>query len=148
MKKNYWKLIILALFSSILIFHFAALWYIRGENYQLTSKDYYAREGGIDQRMAQLRAGEAYNWSYEFLENGGFSLKVSDAQGNLIALDQADIQLYRPNQADADIQTALSPAEEFGYQAALPKLASGRWDLTITARSGDQELAHFKKLSL
>ena len=131
---NYWKYIIIGLLGFVALFHAAVIWYIRGENYELTSPDYYDRELRYQERIDKLRAGKAYAWSCRLSEDQRWlELQVVDPNGAAVVLSDISVTLYRPNDAGLDRQLLMEPGGSSGYRAPLAELEPGLWKVTVDA---------------
>lgn len=147
MKKNYWKYIIITFLAGVAVFHFGAIAMIWGENYELTSADYYEQEANQEMLRAQLRAGAPYQWRIT-LEQGRAHLEILDAAGQSLEVSNPRVQLYKPNDASADRELALAASADGGWSVETGALPTGLWRITILAEREGQTLAHKTSASL
>ena len=141
--KNYWKYIVISLLASLVTFHVLAIWHIRGESYQLTSKDYYARELTYEQTLQALRRGQAYKWDMDLKD--GFHLTITDVNGAPLSLEEVDVHLYRPDKAELD-QLFQPEWNQEGYKHQIDPLKKGKWSVTIKAQKDGETIAWRTKL--
>ena len=144
--KNYWKYIIISLIATLMVFHFSAIWYISGRNYQLTSPDYYEQEQSIDANKQAIRLGKVLQWNCRVEGRNRVVVEVSGLDGKPSALDEVSVELYRPNNADGDIMLALGQQAPGRYTAETQELAEGRWDLKVKGKQGDDTVAYQQKM--
>ena len=141
-----WKYLVIGLCAFIMIFHISALIYIRGNDYELTSKDYYAQELRYQHQMDRLQAGSEFDWDCRF-EDNRFVVRVrSDQHG--VALEDVRLQLYRPHDAKQDQTLGLTEVEPGVYEQALTTPAPGRWNLTVEGLYKGRAVAWQEKVSL
>ncbi|MDJ0835139.1 MAG: FixH family protein [Acidobacteriota bacterium] len=138
--KNYWKYIVISMLAGVAVFHIGAVMYIWGENYELTSPDYYEQESAYMDLVPKLKAGAVYQWQANFSRDG-VSLKVTDAAGAVPALENLTLALYKPDKAGLDRTLTLTP-DGSGAWRAEAGLVTGLWRYTITANLGETELAY------
>lgn len=153
MKKNYWKYIIMSLLGGIALFHLGALWYIWGNQYELTSKDYYAKTLRHQDMIERLREGKAFLWRYDVAEDGqSLVVDVRNPNGEGVALQEVKATLYRPDSAGLDQEITLAQGEAGVYTAPIDALKPGAWKLTVLANlDGDdptRELAWQTRMSV
>ena len=146
---NYWKYIVMSLLGLIMLFHIGAVWHIRGNHYELTSPDYYARELDHESMLAKLRAGSGWQWQVN-LKSGTRELLISvtNAEGIAVPLSHAQATLYRPNHADLDQAVELVGQQDNRMIARLDRLDQGRWDLTVEGVIGQTQVAYHERLSV
>lgn len=132
--KNYWKYIVIALLGGIALFHLTALWFIRGQNYELTSPDYYAQELKHQEMIDKLREGKSFVWECDVAEDGqSLVLDVKDLNGQDVALHEVKATLYRPDSAGLDQELLLAANEPGRYTAPINALKPGPWKVTVMA---------------
>lgn len=146
---KYWKYIILGLLVSIMLFHFGALYYIRNQNYELTSPDYYQKEIEHESLIEAMRQGHAFKWDLSYSDDNTFVfLKVTDANGEVAALEELSIQYDRPNNASFDQHIHLVKQESSHWAGQIEPLAAGRWNCLVTGRYQGRDIAWQQKLNM
>lgn len=146
--KNYWKYIIISLIATIMIFHFTAIWYIKGRNFELTSKDYYEQEQQIDSNLQALRLGKILQWNCFVEDRNRVVVEVVGLDGKPSQLKEVNAKLYRPNNASGDVELALGQQAPGRYVAEVADLDQGRWDLRVQGKKGEDTVAFEQKMSV
>lgn len=146
MTKNYWKYIIMTLLGLVATFHIGAVIYIIDEDYELTSKDYYEQELDHEGMIERVRAGKSYKWDLR-LTTEGLQLKVADAAGQSVALEDVTLHLYKPNESESDKKLRLKPNADGNYVTPT-SLAKGLWHARVEAKSGGNAVAYRTSLAL
>lgn len=137
---NYWKYIVIALLSSVAVFHVGAIFYIGDRDYQLTSTDYYDREIAYQSTLEAMRAGKAYIWTTE--ERGDeLLINVRDANQQALQLETPSVHLYKPSDNRQDQDQVLAMTEPGCYRLKIAQLKPGPWNLTLTAKAAGQPIA-------
>lgn len=146
---TYWKYIIISLLGGMMLFHFAALFYIRHQRYELTSPDYYQREMNHESTLNALRRGQTLTWDLRVETHGNkITLQIHDTEGKPVHADPVTIHMYRPHRSAEDQTVLALPNSEGGYSSAITPLQAGRWNFSVTANLEGTLYAFQKRDSL
>jgi hypothetical protein len=95
----------------------------------LVAQDYYKRGLTINRTLArEAKAASLGLQATLAISNGVVHVKLTRPQEGPLTL-----RFIHPARAGRDLNLALSPTENGQYQAFLPELAPGRWDVILEA---------------
>ena len=137
----------MSLLAGVAVFHIGAVVYIWGEDYQLTSEDYYEEEQTYSDMVQRLRRGSAYTCDLQ-LNTRSLRLAVRDVTDGRPELSDVIVKLYKPDDADADQELVLKRDENGVWFADLDGLRPGLWQYTVEATLGDEKLAWRARTSI
>ena len=106
-------------------------------------KQPYLKGLGYNRTLAQREAQAALGWSASIAarraSDGAAVVHVEITTGERTRLDTLDVTatLRHPVDARLDREVVLHPTPEGGYEARLPGLARGQWDVIARTRSPD-----------
>ena len=111
----------------------------------LVIEDFYEKGKNMDKILAERKRMEALGWQLNVdlpLMSEGKSqlvtLKVTDKDGQPLAVDTAVLYYYRPSDKNLDGEQALSPAGQTGvYSTEFSLPLKGKWDLIMEVNQGD-----------
>lgn len=139
---NYWKYIVMSLLGACMVFHFCAIYYISGRNFELTSSDYYAQEQVYQQTLDRLRVGR--DWTLQHRMDGPqrFQMALQGPQGHA-PVQKVTITFIRPNGSAADLTiTATAGANGWWSADLAAPLPRGNWRLMVDVDvAGEDALA-------
>lgn len=146
---KYWKYIIMGLLAGIMLFHFSALYYIRNQNYELTSPDYYQKELEHQDLIEAIKHGKQYQWEVSLSDDQSFlSVSVMDANGSIANLSHLTIQYLRPNDSKLDQHIHLTRQQDGHFAGELLPLAAGRWNCLIQGELQGKAIAFREKVNI
>ena len=123
------------------IFLYSAITSFPGEDVDKS----YLQGLNYNQTLEARREQEALGWSLRagLVEaNTRLRVEVADRDGEALSTLTVTARLRRQATTAEDVDLVLQPGTARGvYEAALPALGKGFWDVEIEARSADQEQA-------
>jgi nitrogen fixation protein FixH len=122
----------------------------------LVDKNYY--EKGRDVEKNFLRKQQAKNrlgWELNLTlpdevivgQATSFSINVTDASGMPLRGASANLQAYRPSDANADYNTAMEAVADGVFQSRLTLPLKGIWDIKVVVQQGEEELEISRRIS-
>jgi len=143
---NY-KYLVIGLLGTVAVFHLGAVSMIIGNQYELTSRDYYAHETDFPELQARINAGHDLSWQHRLIGEGNIlEMKVVNPVGESFPLTAVRVELYKPDRAEMDRQLELKLTSSGAWQVDVGELAPGRWRATYEVADGEHKLAWIGEL--
>lgn len=136
-------LIMLAFFGVMFIvngiFLYSAITSFPGEDVEKS----YAQGLDYNHTLEARRAQEAQGWTVGAgLDAGKLIVEVGAMEGQPVSMLDVHATIRRAVTAEEDIVLTLAPAGRRGiYEADVPELTAGRWEILIEAHKPDGQLA-------
>ncbi len=142
---NYWKYIVMSLLGACMVFHFSAIYYISGRNFELTSSDYYAQEQVYQQTLERLRMGRDWTLQHRFDGPQRFQIALEGPQGHA-PVQHVTVSLMRPNGSAADVTLTATALDNGWWSADLAApLPRGNWRLFVDVATEDEVAPLFRQ---
>lgn len=140
MKWHPFKWLIFGLLSVSVVANMVAIFASTQMDLDLTSPDYYERELNFEDTLQARRRAQAFSWQ---LEHDSRELRVQlVARGQAPMPSQLSAYMYRPQQADSDLEIQLTSLGSGSFRATLPTLDAGLWRITLRGTTDFGDLEH------
>jgi nitrogen fixation protein FixH len=154
--RNPWVLGWLGLLVSVVLVNVAFIVTAFYTTPGLVDKNYY--EKGRDVEKNFLRKQQAKNrlgWQLHLTlpdevivgQATSFSINVTDATGMPLRDAKANLQAYRPSDADADHNVSMEKIADGVFQSRLTLPLKGIWDIKVVVQQGEEELEISRRIS-
>ncbi len=145
-----WPLGIFLFISVVVGVNMSVWWTAIQSPHQLVTKDYYAKslvyDEIIDAQTVTRNQGWQAKLEYEHHnQHTQLQIALSDSSGQPVEGLSGSLIAYRPSNLKEDTTIELAEISPGTYQAELPQISTGLWEMTVSFHKDNNPPVYYKK---